>query len=43
MDAVKERMERKAQPVKQQPIYQKQTKADELNDFYKMAAEWGNQ
>ena len=23
--------------------YQKQTKADELNDFYKMAHEWGNQ
>lgn len=43
MDAVKERMERKAQPIKQQPIYQKQTKADELNEFYKMAADWGNQ
>ena len=23
--------------------YQKQTKADELNDFYRMASEWGNQ
>jgi hypothetical protein len=23
--------------------YQKQTKADELNDFYAMAAEWGSQ
>ena len=43
MDAVKERMERKAPPIKQQPVYKKQTKADELNDFYKMAAEWGNQ
>ncbi len=25
------------------PAYQKQTKADELNDFYKMAHDWGNQ
>lgn len=28
-----------AQPVKQ-PIYQKQTKAEELDEFYKMTAEW---
>lgn len=42
MDAVKERMGRKAQPVRQ-GNYQKQTKADELNEFYAMAAEWGNQ
>ena len=26
-----------------QTFYQKQTKADELDDFYKMAAEWGSQ
>ena len=32
----------KKKPVKQ-ANYQKQTKADELNDFYAMAAEWGNQ
>ena len=25
------------------PAYQKQTKADELDDFYKMAHDWGNQ
>lgn len=42
MDAVRERMDRKVQPVRQ-GNYQKQTKADELNDFYAMAAEWGNQ
>ncbi len=29
------------QPSRQ--AYQKQTKADELNDFYKMAHDWGNQ
>lgn len=29
------------QPSRQ--TYQKQTKADELNDFYKMASDWGNQ
>ena len=32
----------KQKPTKQSN-YKKQTKADELNDFYAMAAEWGNQ
>jgi hypothetical protein len=31
--------EKVVQPIRQ-PIYQKQTKADELNDFYAMAKEW---
>ncbi len=33
---------RKNESVSVQP-FRKQTKADELNDFYKMAADWGNQ
>ena len=35
-----DRLQQKSkQPIK--PVYQKQTKADELDDFYKMAAEFG--
>lgn len=34
--------EQKPQTARQ-TFYQKQTKADELDDFYKMAAEWGSQ
>ena len=30
----------KVQPVTQRPVYQKQTKADEMNEFYNMAAGW---
>ena len=30
------------QPIKQ-PSYQKQSKADELDDFYRMAGDWANQ
>jgi hypothetical protein len=30
----------KVQPVTQRPVYQKPTKADEMNDFYNMAAGW---
>ena len=29
-----------ARPIPQRPVYQKQTKADEMNDFYNMAADW---
>lgn len=34
------RKDQVAQPVRQQQTYHKQTKAEELDDFYKMAAEW---
>ena len=30
----------KVQPVTQRPVYQKKTKADEMNEFYNMAADW---
>ena len=30
------------QPIRQ-PAYQKQTKADELDDFYKMVTGWANE
>lgn len=29
-----------ARPIPQRPVYQKQTKADEMNEFYNMAADW---
>jgi hypothetical protein len=37
MDAIKERQK----PQGTKPVYQKHTKADELNDFYRMAAQFG--
>lgn len=40
IDAVKDRANRKPQTIKQ-PIYQKQTKAEELDEFYHMAAQFG--
>ena len=42
IDAVKERKNQNQQPNKQ-PSFQKQSKADELDDFYRMAGEWANQ
>ena len=33
----------KKQQTKSQPRYQKQTKADELNDFYRMSAQWAGE
>ena len=39
VDAVKERMNKKVQ----KPVYQKHTKADELQDFYNMTAEWSRE
>ena len=41
IDAVKDRAKGKPQTIKQ-PIYQKQTKKEELDDFYAMAAQFGN-
>ena len=41
IQAVKDREGKKPQTINQ-PIYRKQTKADELNDFYNMAAQFGN-
>ena len=42
IDAVKERKNQIPQPIKHPP-YQKQSKADELDEFYRMAGEWANQ
>ena len=40
IDAVKDRANRKPQTIKQ-PIYHKQSKAEELDEFYNMAAQFG--
>ena len=42
IDAVEERKNQKPQSIKQ-PFHQKQSKADELDEFYRMAGDWANQ
>lgn len=42
VDAVKERKSQNPQPIRQSS-FQKQSKADELDEFYRMAGDWANQ